>query len=224
MPRLLVVCAVVTAAIAPLAAHAHVPGEILIGRTAQNQLTALNGVETPGLLPRSVFPGFPGYATATIGFESLPVDEPGDNAFMLSGSCDIRVRMTGIDPGASVFDGPTSLTSGSIMTFGAPSFDFHPIFSIPSLAAQNGQLFNIRFVLTDASGTYADSEEITVTLTPACPPDFDLNGVTNLQDIFAYLNAFFAGLTSADFDQSGGLEIQDVFGFLNAWFADACTP
>jgi probable HAF family extracellular repeat protein len=52
-----------------------------------------------------------------------------------------------------------------------------------------------------------------------CVVDFDgMNGV-QVQDIFAYLNAWFAGEARADFNGVGGLSVQDIFDFLNAWFA-----
>ncbi len=54
---------------------------------------------------------------------------------------------------------------------------------------------------------------------PACPADFDgVNGV-DVQDIFSFLNAWFAGDVAADFDGMNGVEVQDIFTFLNAWFA-----
>jgi hypothetical protein len=37
-------------------------------------------------------------------------------------------------------------------------------------------------------------------------------------DIFAFLNAWFAGDLSADIN-GGGLAVSDIFAFLNAWFA-----
>ncbi len=49
--------------------------------------------------------------------------------------------------------------------------------------------------------------------------DFDgVNGIT-VQDIFAYLSAFFAGDPRADFNHFGGIGVQDIFDFLAAWFA-----
>jgi hypothetical protein len=42
-------------------------------------------------------------------------------------------------------------------------------------------------------------------------------GVLNAQDIFDFLNDWFAA--SADFNHSGATEIQDIFDFLNSWFA-----
>lgn len=52
-----------------------------------------------------------------------------------------------------------------------------------------------------------------------CPADFSENGTLAVTDIFAYLDAWFAGDIRADFNYSGALEAQDIFDFLNAWFA-----
>ena len=53
----------------------------------------------------------------------------------------------------------------------------------------------------------------------SCAADFDRNGTLNTADIFAFLQAWFAGNISADFDHSGGLAVADIFGFIGAWFA-----
>jgi hypothetical protein len=52
----------------------------------------------------------------------------------------------------------------------------------------------------------------------ACRADFNGNGTLEVQDIFDYLNSWFAGNAAADFN-GGGLAVQDIFDFLNAWFA-----
>ncbi len=52
-----------------------------------------------------------------------------------------------------------------------------------------------------------------------CPADFNGAGGLDVQDIFDFLNAWFAGNPQADFNGQNGLEVQDVFSFLNAWFA-----
>jgi hypothetical protein len=39
-----------------------------------------------------------------------------------------------------------------------------------------------------------------------------------VQDIFDFLNAWFAGSPAGDFN-GGGLTVQDIFDFLNGWFA-----
>ncbi len=57
-----------------------------------------------------------------------------------------------------------------------------------------------------------------VTQPPVCLPDFNRSGGLEVQDIFDFLNAWFAGDPAADFN-GHGLEVQDIFDFLNAWFA-----
>ena len=54
---------------------------------------------------------------------------------------------------------------------------------------------------------------------PTCLADFNNSGAVTVQDIFDFLNDWFAGFTSADFNNSGTVTVQDIFDFLNAWFA-----
>jgi hypothetical protein len=51
-----------------------------------------------------------------------------------------------------------------------------------------------------------------------CRVDFNCSGTLEVQDIFDFLNAWFAGSPSADYN-GGGLSVQDIFDYLNAWFA-----
>ncbi len=39
----------------------------------------------------------------------------------------------------------------------------------------------------------------------------------DINDIFQFLNAWFAGSPSSDFN-GGGVDINDIFDYLNAWF------
>jgi hypothetical protein len=50
-----------------------------------------------------------------------------------------------------------------------------------------------------------------------CAANFDGIGGLGVQDIFAFLNAWFVGDPRADFS-GGGLGVQDIFDFLAAWF------
>jgi hypothetical protein len=52
-----------------------------------------------------------------------------------------------------------------------------------------------------------------------CPADFNRSGSVGIQDIFDFLNAWFAGDASADFNHVNGLTEQDIFDFLSSWFA-----
>ena len=54
---------------------------------------------------------------------------------------------------------------------------------------------------------------------PACPADFNGVGGLNVQDIFDFLAAWFAGSAQADFNHADGIGVQDIFDFLGAWFA-----
>lgn len=60
------------------------------------------------------------------------------------------------------------------------------------------------------------------TTPPPCPVDFDADGVKTPSDIFAYLNAYFAGDLRADFDQSLSLTPSDIFAFISAYFSTTC--
>ncbi len=54
---------------------------------------------------------------------------------------------------------------------------------------------------------------------PYCVGDHNDDGTLQVQDIFGFLNDWFAGLLKADANGSGSLEVQDIFDFLGAWFA-----
>jgi hypothetical protein len=54
-----------------------------------------------------------------------------------------------------------------------------------------------------------------------CLADFDCSGSPTLDDIFAYLNAWFAGQPGVDADASGSVSVDDLFIFLSRWF-DGC--
>ncbi len=51
-----------------------------------------------------------------------------------------------------------------------------------------------------------------------CIADFNCSGGLSVADIFAFLNAWFAGDPKANFDGAGGLQVADIFSFLDAWF------
>lgn len=201
-------------------AAAHPPeGEVAIAHNAANQLVVLNGVESPASIRRSIFAGVPGYAVSTIGFENIPFDEPDDDAYVLSALSNISVRLVSVDAGAAIYDNLNVLGAGQSMQMGPPFFDYHPIFSITSLASQPGQVFSFTLIAHDTSGTYTDSDPFTITLTPACVGDANLSGTISVQDIFDFLAAYFQGSPTADVNGVGGVTIQDIFDFLAAYFS-----
>ncbi len=53
--------------------------------------------------------------------------------------------------------------------------------------------------------------------TTCCPANFNQVDGVDINDIFQFLNAWFAGSPSSDFN-GGGVDINDIFDYLNAWF------
>ena len=60
---------------------------------------------------------------------------------------------------------------------------------------------------------------ITVTPSACCVADFNHDGNVTVQDIFAFLTAWFAHSSSADVNGDGNVTVQDIFAFLTHWFA-----
>jgi hypothetical protein len=52
-----------------------------------------------------------------------------------------------------------------------------------------------------------------------CPADIDRSGFIGVQDIFTFLQYWFALDCRADFNNMSGVTVQDIFDFLAAWFA-----
>jgi hypothetical protein len=76
--------------------------------------------------------------------------------------------------------------------------------------------------LWETTGRGAPIEMVTQTLVfdPNHRADFDHSGVTDIADLFVFLDAWFAGSPGADFDGSGGLSALDIFDYLTAWFTE----
>ncbi len=64
------------------------------------------------------------------------------------------------------------------------------------------------------------------TVSPCCYADFNHNNSLEVQDIFDFLNDWFAGKKAAIVGgdgTTGTLAVQNIFDFLNAWFAGGCS-
>ncbi len=59
---------------------------------------------------------------------------------------------------------------------------------------------------------------------PCCRADYNHIAGTTVQDIFDFLNDWFASSSLADFDTNGAAAptVGSIFSFLNAWFAGGC--
>lgn len=52
-----------------------------------------------------------------------------------------------------------------------------------------------------------------------CAADYNCSGGVTVDDIFDYLNGWFANAPAADVNGVDGLTVQDIFDFINAWLA-----
>ena len=93
------------------------------------------------------------------------------------------------------------------------------ISAVANSARLDGELAsNSPAALPSGNGVALGSAAFTFTITAPCAADFNNSGSLSVDDIFDFLNAWFAGNPAADFN-GGGLAVQDIFDFLNAWFA-----
>ncbi len=125
-------------------------------------------------------------------------------------------RTITIDTFGSSFD--TKLAVYASCPFGADSAivcndDFVGTQSQVTLAPVAGTLYLIRV------GSYVTNVGAGVLNIRTCLPDFDCNGLVNVQDIFAFLSAWFASDPRSDYNLSGVSDVQDIFDFLSSWFA-----
>ncbi len=113
------------------------------------------------------------------------------------------------------------LTPGSSLAAGlVGAFRFEETSGTAILdSSASGQSPGVLINNTPGNGlrVFAASDPMNVAPVRACRADFDDDGTVTLQDVFAFLNAWFIGDARADID-GGGLTIGDVFAFLNAWF------
>ncbi len=64
------------------------------------------------------------------------------------------------------------------------------------------------------------------TIAPCCYANYNHNASLEVQDIFDFLNDWFAGKKAAIVGgdgSTGTLQVQNIFDFLNAWFAGGCN-
>lgn len=209
-------------------AHNGAP-EVIFGRNVDGRLVADTGFAMPHKLPSSLFSAYPGFTDPFPGFESLDFDVPAEGLFTLSPGAQIEVILVSMDPGVRMLNdtGSGFLAVGETYFFGSPFFDFHPLWQVPH--GYNGQVFSATFIARDRSGTHADSEPFTLTLTPApCPGDFNGDAKVNTPDLVYFLGRFGGAPVSGepwgggDLNNDGAVDTQDLVAFL-ARFGKRCT-
>ncbi len=103
--------------------------------------------------------------------------------------------------------------AASYLSQGEPSAHF-------GLADQSSATITVEWpngTNTVRTGIAADQ---TITIS-SCPGDWNADGQVGVQDIFDFLNEWFAGMPRGSPNPLGGATLVDIFNFLNAWF-QAC--
>jgi hypothetical protein len=67
------------------------------------------------------------------------------------------------------------------------------------------------------SNTFGASD-LLVKFKPGGPVDWNMDGAITIDDIFIFLNAWFANAPGSDFDGQNGRTVDDIFIYINAWF------
>lgn len=116
------------------------------------------------------------------------------------------------DPRYSVVTSPDGLSSTLTIT-GVTNAD------VPTTARLFQGLDGYRCVISNACGTIS-TELGGLTI---CRADFNCSNSVTVQDIFDFLNVWFAGLPTSDINGVGGVTVQDIFDYLSAWFAGNCA-
>jgi hypothetical protein len=93
-------------------------------------------------------------------------------------------------------------------------------FSVPSTSTLCPGINLILSITINSSTVSSNNTAGLVAAGPkiACKCDTNASGTLEVQDIFDFLNLWFAGSPQADFN-GGGLGVQDIFDFLACWFS-----
>ncbi|HVU63095.1 MAG TPA: protease pro-enzyme activation domain-containing protein [Phycisphaerales bacterium] len=171
--------------------------------------------------------------TAVLTVNSGPVvaQQPVDQAACASGSATFSFALSSGDPT------PTFQWQWTPPRWGTPidvvdGVNSDPTSGLPAFTAQGSNTASLG--CTGFAGAYRVGQLIPFTCTATnlcatqtsnaaslhlCIADFDCNGSVSVQDIFDFLNAWFAGAPGTDIDASGATTVLDIFDFLNTWFA-----
>ncbi|HMN39874.1 MAG TPA: GC-type dockerin domain-anchored protein [Phycisphaerales bacterium] len=92
-------------------------------------------------------------------------------------------------------------------------------YPIPPTNPAPASIFALRFGPDNTGTGTVWVDDMRFSQTPPCLADFNGDDVLSVQDIFDFLNAWFAGSCFADYNHINGLGVQDIFDYLNSWFA-----
>ena len=188
--RALTCAAMASLAPAALAGAADHP-EVLIGQSSNGAIVATADFTMPVTLPVNIFPGISGWSGSVPGFACRTLDDAAGDVFVLDKAVDIEFIVTAIDPGLGLLNdhGSAFMTVGETFHLGQPFFDDHPLWNVAS--GTPGHPFNATIVLRDRAHILADSDPLTLSVTPdSCRGDANLDGHINTLDLGVLLSHF----------------------------------
>ncbi|MBX3402735.1 MAG: VCBS repeat-containing protein [Phycisphaeraceae bacterium] len=117
--------------------------------------------------------------------------------------------------------------NGSVRVYinnGSGTFSLGPVLTVPvdptSVALADVSGDGLRDVIATSQNGPAGNLLVFRNSSPAaCLANFDGVGGVQVNDIFAFLTAWFAGFPAADLNQNGSNDVPDIFQFLTLWFA-----
>ncbi len=98
---------------------------------------------------------------------------------------------------------------------------------VPASTVMGNRPADVAFTLTYDNDVDNDGVPDDCVGTPACPADWNGDGVVNSTDVSDFINAWFedqsSGTLVADWDHNGVVNSTDVSDFINAWFEDTAS-
>jgi hypothetical protein len=174
--------------------------------------------------------------------ESGTLTAAGANQWNFSVPCTLTITPTVVFGGsavpadpqtvASVFAGTITVTGSTASITGSATINYNPptnttpspqpptAMAVPATSALCPGI-NLIMTITINSSTVGSNNTANLIATGpriVCKCDTNSNGVLEVQDIFDFLNLWFAGDPRGDFN-GNGLTVQDIFDFLSCWFA-----
>jgi len=155
---------VTVAVLSALPVWAHEEQVIVVGRNAAGELKIDSDFDQPVVLPVSVFPGIPGYATGELALHSTIQDDPTNDFFQLSTAADFQLILLAKDPGMEVWNGTGYMKTNDTLSVGPSPFDNHPVWNL--MNGTPGNAYSLTLKLHDLNGVYSDSEPFVLSFTP----------------------------------------------------------
>jgi hypothetical protein len=141
-----------------------------------------------------------------------------------------QVQFLGLADADSVDSGSifaSSIVQDSLTGANAANAPYSSPFSLGALAFKAKIVYdtNNDGIFADPSGVGSGSTSpdeayntVMVLMPRVLRGDFNRDGVVTIDDIFIFLNAWFASAPAAEWDGNGAISIDDIFIFLNDWF------